>query len=166
MPRKGRSRVRIQEPTATPANVLDEETELTPAELVAAIDAIDGSEASPEVRNTLTDFLPALPKLLPFDDEDTAGMPLLMEEPTESIVKGIIHQIETSPKVRDVIARLMATNAAITEANGGQEPSAFVLEALWLERLQQMAALAHQSPNQYLQTLLARAWTAMPRRSR
>ena len=38
----------------------DDETELTPDQLVAAIDAIDASEASPEVRNTLTDFLPPL----------------------------------------------------------------------------------------------------------
>jgi hypothetical protein len=41
-----------------------------------------------------------------------------------------------------------------------------ILGELWTVRLAKMADAAGQMPTQYLQTLLARAWTAMPRRSR
>mgnify|MGYP001563448548 CR=1 FL=1 len=187
MTRKGRSKVRAQEPTSAgcvePGSVvhpdlldfdlrrpfaewpesvraqveanraegsaeqlqISDETELTPDELVAAIDAIDST--APPARNTLTDYLPALPAPViedaPADENHSAYLSALRQE-----------MDDRKEYAEGKLAAALAPDLAL------------VLGELWTVRLAKMADLAGQSPNQYLQTLLARAWTAMPRRSR
>jgi hypothetical protein len=140
-----------------------------------------------ETRHTLNDWLPAVPLPTidgdPFDDADPCSSPAL----AEAVVRGIIEEIETSPNVRDAIQKLAAADAesapaylkamareidAQHERAEGLIASAIapdltlILGELWTVRLAKMADAAGQMPTQYLQTLLARAWTAMPRRSR
>lgn len=78
----------------------------------------------------------------------------------------IRRRLDEDPALRGFVARYMASCHALTESNGGTPPTAFVLDALWLERLAKMAELAHTTPHAYLETLLRRAWCAMPTRHR
>lgn len=49
-----------------------------------------------------------------------------------------------------------------TEDARGPVPDALHLDPLWTSRLSAMAEAANQTPRQYLETLVRRAWVAMP----
>lgn len=107
-----------------------------------------------------------------------------VEHPVESESEVILRRLNESPELRGFVARYMASMHAITEANGGVAPVMVLPEAapevqpglvgvvrvelewLWVKRLQKMAEVVGQTPNDYLRTLLTRAWCAMPRRDR
>lgn len=165
--------VRVYGPERPSADANPEAYGMMPIERLSPEELV---ERYPETREGLRDT-----------DEDDNGPDWDSPAATEAIVRGIIEEIEASPNVRASIAKLAAADAesapaylkamareidAQHERAEGRVASAIapdltlILGELWTVRLAKMAEAAGQMPTQYLQTLLARAWTAMPRRSR
>jgi hypothetical protein len=188
MTRKGRSKVRTQEPTPPPIDDLiaagivrvHGPESLTPKMVREAYD--DAPEVgvvpdiTPEQRQTLTDWLPALPtsvvdadgvdmaaaaasKALERLQDSTARLGLTADELSRTLVAGpdgAFGPLEGS-RAGGKTAKVLAELAT---------PSTIDIGELWYGRLTQMAQVADCTPGLYLNRLLSRAWTAMPRRDR
>jgi hypothetical protein len=104
----------------------------------------------------------------------------------------ILLLLETDAELRDLVARWMATHAALTRANDGEPPTAYLeamgeqmershsytvgsvarriepdlallgLDDVWTGRLVKMASAAGTTPQKYLERLVRRAWVSLP----
>jgi hypothetical protein len=113
-------------------------------------------------------------------DEDEPTTPTLFDP---AVADGILAKLESDPHLRQLVARYMATNHALTQATGSAPAAQLHVDTaggrcgacgqfdlgfndLWNDRLKRMAAAADCTPRLYLNRLLARAWAAMPRKER